>query len=80
MREPPDYFVTERRRPEELPPGGGTVGAVALDASGDLAAATSTGGRPGKAAGRIGDSPVPGAGMWADNATCAISATGDGRL
>lgn len=77
--EPLGYFVTERRRREGPGPGGGTVGAVAVDASGDLAAATSTGGRPGKAAGRIGDTPVPGAGTWADNATCAVSATGDGE-
>ena len=74
-REPPGYFVTERRRPHSP----GTVGAVARDAIGNLAAATSTGGRPRKAPGRIGDSPVPGAGTWADNATCAISATGDGE-
>jgi beta-aspartyl-peptidase (threonine type) len=73
--EPPAYFLTARRGPD----GSGTVGAVARDALGNLAAATSTGGRPGKAPGRIGDSPVPGAGTWADNATGAISATGDGE-
>ncbi|HYX43581.1 MAG TPA: isoaspartyl peptidase/L-asparaginase [Acidimicrobiales bacterium] len=77
--EPPDYFVTERRRREWQGAEGGTVGAVALDTSGNLAAATSTGGRAGKVPGRIGDSPVPGAGTWADNATCAVSATGDGE-
>ncbi|HWC12017.1 MAG TPA: isoaspartyl peptidase/L-asparaginase [Acidimicrobiales bacterium] len=76
--EPPDYFVTERRRRERTGPLG-TVGAVARDARGNLAAATSTGGRTGKAPGRVGDSPVPGAGTWADNATCAVSATGDGE-
>ncbi len=74
-----DYFVTERRRREQPGPGGGTVGAVARDRLGNVAAATSTGGRPRKAPGRIGDSPVPGAGTWADNTTCAVSATGDGE-
>ena len=57
----------------------GTVGAVALDAHGDLAAATSTGGTTNKRPGRIGDSPVIGAGTYANNATCAVSATGDGE-
>lgn len=56
----------------------GTVGAVACDAHGNLAAATSTGGMTGKQPGRIGDSPLPGAGTWAD-ATCALSATGHGE-
>jgi isoaspartyl peptidase/L-asparaginase-like protein (Ntn-hydrolase superfamily) len=58
----------------------GTVGAVACDAAGNLAAATSTGGMTGKAPGRVGDCPVIGAGTWADNATCAISATGHGEF
>lgn len=58
----------------------GTVGAVALDIHGNLAAATSTGGLTAKTPGRVGDSPVIGAGTWADNATCAISATGQGEL
>ena len=57
----------------------GTVGAVALDQSGGLAAATSTGGRTGQSAGRIGDTPVPGAGTWADSGTGAVSCTGDGE-
>lgn len=57
----------------------GTVGAVARDRSGDLAAATSTGGRPNQLSGRVGDSPVIGAGVFADNASCAISCTGDGE-
>jgi beta-aspartyl-peptidase (threonine type) len=56
----------------------GTVGAVACDVHGNLAAATSTGGMTGKLPGRIGDSPLPGAGTWAD-ATCALSATGHGE-
>ncbi len=57
----------------------GTVGAVALDAHGNLAAATSTGGMTNKRWGRIGDSPVPGAGTYANNATCAVSCTGNGE-
>jgi beta-aspartyl-peptidase (threonine type) len=57
----------------------GTVGAVALDRNGNLAAATSTGGTTNKRPGRIGDSPVIGAGTYANNATCAVSGTGDGE-
>src|SRR5437870_7007258 len=57
----------------------GTVGAVALDKNGNLAAATSTGGTTNKRPGRVGDSPVIGAGTYANNATCAVSATGDGE-
>jgi beta-aspartyl-peptidase (threonine type) len=57
----------------------GTVGAVALDARGDLAAATSTGGYTGKMAGRVGDSPIVGAGNYADNQACAVSGTGSGE-
>jgi beta-aspartyl-peptidase (threonine type) len=57
----------------------GTVGAVALDQNGNLAAATSTGGTTNKRPGRVGDSPVIGAGTYASNATCAVSATGDGE-
>jgi L-asparaginase / beta-aspartyl-peptidase len=58
----------------------GTVGAVACDKHGNLAAATSTGGMTAKSPGRVGDSPVIGAGTWADNETCAISATGHGEI
>jgi L-asparaginase / beta-aspartyl-peptidase len=58
----------------------GTVGAVARDRHGNLAAATSTGGMTAKMPGRVGDSPVIGAGTWADNETCAISATGHGEI
>ncbi|HEU0217788.1 MAG TPA: isoaspartyl peptidase/L-asparaginase, partial [Stellaceae bacterium] len=58
----------------------GTVGAVARDCCGNLAAATSTGGMTGKLPGRVGDSPIIGAGTYADNATCAISATGHGEF
>jgi isoaspartyl peptidase/L-asparaginase-like protein (Ntn-hydrolase superfamily) len=57
----------------------GTVGAVALDRFGNLSAATSTGGYTNKMAGRIGDSPIVGAGTYADNATCAVSTTGIGE-
>ena len=58
----------------------GTVGAVARDREGNLAAATSTGGMTGKTPGRVGDSPIIGAGTYADNATCAVSATGHGEF
>lgn len=58
----------------------GTVGAVALDRHGDLAAATSTGGMTNKRYGRVGDSPLIGCGTWADNSTCAISCTGHGEV
>jgi isoaspartyl peptidase/L-asparaginase-like protein (Ntn-hydrolase superfamily) len=57
----------------------GTVGAVVLDSQGDLAAATSTGGRSNKLPGRVGDSGVVGAGTYADNRFCALSATGSGE-
>ena len=57
----------------------GTVGCVALDKAGNLAAATSTGGLSNKQYGRIGDSPILGAGTFADNATCAVSGTGIGE-
>jgi beta-aspartyl-peptidase (threonine type) len=58
----------------------GTVGAVARDRAGNLAAATSTGGMTGKLPGRVGDTPIIGAGTYADNATCAVSATGHGEF
>lgn len=79
---PEAWFRTEERRQafeqgdEER---GGTVGAVARDASGGVAAATSTGGSSGKHPGRVGDSPLVAAGTWADDATAAISCTGDGE-
>jgi len=57
----------------------GTVGAVALDMQGNLAAGTSTGGMTGKRWGRVGDAPVIGAGTYADNRACAVSATGWGE-
>lgn len=85
------YFATERRRLElermlrgELESGReslmGTVGAVALDARGHLAAATSTGGMTGKKWGRVGDSPIIGAGTYAADDCCAVSATGHGEF
>jgi isoaspartyl peptidase/L-asparaginase-like protein (Ntn-hydrolase superfamily) len=57
----------------------GTVGAVAVDDRGDIAAATSTGGMTNKHYGRVGDSPIIGAGTYADNRSCAVSATGHGE-
>ncbi|WP_058913917.1 isoaspartyl peptidase/L-asparaginase [Entomohabitans teleogrylli] len=58
----------------------GTVGAVALDLAGNLAAATSTGGMTNKLPGRVGDSPLPGAGCYANNANVAVSCTGTGEV
>jgi beta-aspartyl-peptidase (threonine type) len=65
----------------EAEPGGpwGTVGAVALDRAGNLAAGTSTGGRNNKMYGRVGDSPIVGAGTYAANGVCAVSGTGEGE-
>lgn len=57
----------------------GTIGAIAYDSKGNLAAATSTGGITNKRMGRVGDSPIIGAGVYADNETCAVSATGYGE-
>ena len=72
-----DWFITERQR-ERWWKARGTVGAVVLDDHGFLAAATSTGGTTGQLAGRVGDSPLIGAGTWADERV-AVSATGDGE-
>jgi beta-aspartyl-peptidase (threonine type) len=66
----------DKEEPEE---GGGTVGCVCLDQHGNLAAATSTGGMMGVMAGRVGDSPICGAGTYANNQTCAVSGTGTGE-
>jgi beta-aspartyl-peptidase (threonine type) len=85
------YFATERRRREldrmlqgDIEQGReslmGTVGAVARDLNGNLAAATSTGGMTGKKWGRVGDSPIIGAGTYAANDCCAVSATGHGEF
>jgi len=90
------YFITERRQRElerarqarsqasrtaaVAADPQGTVGAVARDAHGNLAAATSTGGTAGKRPGRVGDSPIIGAGTLAENGVCAVSATGHGEF
>lgn len=83
----PSYFYTEESWQEYLKVKArmendgrkGTVGAVALDKSGNLAAATSTGGMVYKKFGRIGDSPIIGAGTYANNKSCAVSCTGHGE-
>jgi L-asparaginase / beta-aspartyl-peptidase len=67
------------REPEHGPFGLGTVGAIALDSHGNLAAGTSTGGLMNKMQGRVGDSPIIGAGTYANNKTCAVSGTGQGE-
>ena len=88
---PPEWFATQRRLESlermkadqlsalDVDHKFGTVGAVALDMEGNLAAGTSTGGMTGKRWGRIGDAPVIGAGTYADNRSCAVSATGWGE-
>lgn len=70
----------EVRQPDNRDSKYGTVGAVALDRKGNLAAATSTGGMTNKKFGRVGDAPIIGAGTYADNATCAVSCTGWGEF
>ncbi len=93
---PDEYFHTERRWEQlleakakagesgatvpEKPKSLGTVGAVAFDRDGNLAAATSTGGMSNSRFGRIGDSPIIGAGTYANNLTCAVSTTGHGEF
>jgi L-asparaginase / beta-aspartyl-peptidase len=88
---PPEYFATQARREAlerlkaeklsalDVDHKFGTVGAVALDQSGNMAAGTSTGGMTGKRWGRVGDAPMIGAGTYADNRACAVSATGWGE-
>lgn len=88
----PSYFATPYRRKQietfknsqvsalDLEYRYGTVGAVALDTSGHVAAATSTGGMTGKRWNRVGDAPVIGAGTYADDRACAVSATGSGEM
>jgi beta-aspartyl-peptidase (threonine type) len=87
---PNEYFQTAERIEQletarrgqgvsELMPTQGTVGAVALDRKGNLAAATSTGGMTNKRPGRVGDSPLIGAGTYARNGVCAVSTTGHGE-
>ena len=89
---PPEWFETERRQKAlermkaerlsalDVDIKFGTVGAVARDSKGNLAAGTSTGGMTGKRWGRVGDAPVIGAGTYADNRACAVSATGWGEF
>jgi beta-aspartyl-peptidase (threonine type) len=93
---PPEYFTTQRRldalnlelarraagAPDTRSDADrhGTVGAVARDAAGHLAAGTSTGGMTAKRPGRVGDTPIFGAGTFADDATCAVSCTGTGEV
>jgi len=83
--ETPRNFDTEKKfkklQEYKVHPGKntGTVGAVAVDSKGNLASATSTGGLTNKKYGRIGDSPILGAGTYANNSTCAVSCTGDGE-
>ncbi len=74
----PAIFITDRKR-QELQHGADTVGAVARDGDGRLAVAVSTGGINGKLAGRIGDSPIPGAGFYADDRFGAVCGTGHGE-
>ena len=85
-----NYFITEMRKQQwlarkdkQLPTldheSGGTVGCVARDSKGHLAAATSTGGMMGQLPGRVGDSAIIGAGTWAEDGVCAVSATGTGE-
>ncbi|MCC9135922.1 isoaspartyl peptidase/L-asparaginase family protein [Pontibacter silvestris] len=81
----PEYFKTDEKEEalqEELALKNehDTVGAVALDQNGNLAAATSTGGLTGQLKGRIGDSPILGGGTYANNEVCAVSCTGDGEV
>ena len=82
----PASLVTDRQRKRHAElartptsPAGGTVGAVALDRSGTIAAATSTGGTPGKLPGRVGDSALIGCGTYADSSLGGVSCTGDGE-
>ena len=74
----PSIFITDRKR-QELLHGADTVGAVARDSEGSLAVAVSTGGISGKLPGRIGDSPIPGAGFYADDLFGAVCGTGHGE-
>ena len=74
----PSIFITDRKR-QELLHGADTVGAVARDSDGRLAVAVSTGGISGKLPGRIGDSPIPGAGFYADDRYGAVCGTGHGE-
>jgi L-asparaginase / beta-aspartyl-peptidase len=79
VKTPASPSASLRRRGEDEERRFGTVGAVACDANGNVAAATSTGGMTNKQWGRVGDSPIIGAGTYANNKTCAISCTGHGE-
>ncbi|MFN0050664.1 MAG: isoaspartyl peptidase/L-asparaginase family protein [Planctomycetales bacterium] len=84
LREEAEQKAKNKKQGAALPAGSrphewSTVGAVAVDKSGNLAAGTSTGGMSNKRYGRVGDSPIIGAGTFADNATCAVSCTGHGE-
>lgn len=76
---PDEYFQTEYTKLDKKDDRSGTVGAVAYDVNGNIAAATSTGGHATKMPGRIGDSPIIGAGTYANNKSCGVSATGCGE-
>jgi beta-aspartyl-peptidase (threonine type) len=84
---PEDWFITERMREElraaqqrqSAAPDMGAVGCVVRDVHGDIAAGTSTGGITNKLPGRVGDSPLIGAGTWADSRWCGVSCTGQGE-
>ena len=73
----PAEMIAPHRKADDV---ADTVGCVAFDAAGNLAAGTSTGGRPGKRPGRVGDSPIPGAGLYAQNGAGAVSLSGEGEL
>jgi len=74
-----DHGLASSQNPELVNAKMGTVGAVALDLQGNLAAATSTGGMTNKRVGRVGDTPIVGGGVYANNRSCAVSATGTGE-
>ncbi len=79
LQKDPDYHLLDEFAPPTKPDPQGTVGAVAIDAMGNIAAATSTGGAAYKMPGRVGDSPLVGSGAYADNKTGGASATGHGE-
>jgi beta-aspartyl-peptidase (threonine type) len=73
------WLAKQKAKSPETPKGGGTVGCLCLDSQGHLAAGTSTGGLTGKMFGRVGDTPIIGAGNFADDRTCAVSCSGTGE-
>jgi beta-aspartyl-peptidase (threonine type) len=76
----PKDLISPEQKTSEATRGRDTVGCVALDQDGDLAAGTSTGGLTGKLQGRVGDSPLPGCGLYADNLLGGVSVSGDGEM